>query len=52
MEIEMSDDIGLELTDRASVRDSLTGMCASLRVISQELAISSSGVMITHYLGE
>ncbi len=52
MEIEMNDDIGLELTDRASVRDSLTGMTASLKVISRELSISSSGTVITHRLGE
>ncbi len=52
MEIEMSDDVGLELTDRASVRDTLTGMTASLRVIARELAVSPSGVVITHHLGE
>ena len=51
MEIEMTDDIGLDLTDRALVRDTLTGMTATLRVISRELTVSSSGVTITHCLG-
>jgi len=51
MEIEMSDDVDLELTDRASVRDPLTGMTASLRVISRDLNISHSGTVITHRLG-
>ena len=51
MEIEMTDDVGLELTDRASVRDALTGMTASLRVISRDLNISHSGTVITHRLG-
>lgn len=52
MEIDMTDDVGLELTDRASVRDSLTGMTAQLRVVSRELSISASGVIIIHHLGE
>lgn len=52
MEIDMSDDIGLELTDRASVRDTLTGMTAALRVIARELTVSPSGAVITHHLGE
>ena len=45
------DDIGLELTDIASVRDNVTGMTAALRVTEKKLNISSSGVSITHTLG-
>lgn len=52
IEIEMNDDVGLELTDRAAIRDALTGMTAVLSVISRELTISASGVTVTHCLGE
>lgn len=52
MEIEMTDDVGLELTDRAAIRDALTGMTAELSVVSRELTISAAGVTITHCLGE
>ena len=51
MEIEMTDNIGLELTDTASVRDTLTGMTGTLRVISSELTVNSSGIILAHHLG-
>lgn len=50
MEIQMSDNVGLELTDTAAVRDTLTGMTALLRVIAQEITVSSSGVTLIHHL--
>lgn len=52
MEIAMTDDIGLELTDIASVRDTVTGSSATLRVVSSELTVSSSGVTLTHCLSQ
>ena len=50
MEISMTDRVGLELTDTAAVRDTLTGMTALLRVTGQELTINSSGLTLTHHL--
>ena len=50
MEIEMTDNIGLELTDTASVRDTLTGMTAVLTVTACELTIKPSGIVMTHHL--
>ncbi len=50
MEIEMTDNIGLELTDTASVRDTLTGMTAVLRVTARELTVNSSGITLAHHL--
>lgn len=52
MEIEMTDNVGLELTDTAAVRDTLTGMAASLKVVSKELTVNASGVVLTHHLGQ
>ena len=52
MEIEMTDNIGLELTDTASVRDTLTGMTAVLRVTARELTVNSSGIILAHQLGK
>lgn len=51
MEIEMTDNIGLELTDTASVRDTLTGMTAVLKVTARELTVNSSGIILAHHLG-
>lgn len=52
MEIEMTDSLGLELTDTAAVRDTLTGMTALLRVNAQELTVNSSGITLAHHLSE
>ena len=50
MEIETAEPVGLELTDTAAVRDTLTGMTALLRVTAQELTVSPSGVSLIHRL--
>ncbi len=52
MEIELTGtDTQLELTDIASVRDTVTGMTAALSVIQKQLILSADGVRLVHKLG-
>ena len=51
MEITLSGiDTQLELTDRISVRDSVTGMVSRLRVQEKRLRIDKDSVTVTHIL--